>query len=138
MTGRVASPAAAVGRLFIVDDDAGVRTLVIAMLGPAGYEIIAVENADAMLHLIEPGAPSFVAAVVDYSMPRISGVELVRAMREVGLNAPIVLISEYGYDRVREGIAGLDEVTFLPKPFSGPELCAAVEAAVAASGRRQA
>lgn len=137
MTGRVASPAAAVGRLFIVDDDAGVRTLVIAMLGPAGYEIIAVENADAMLHLIEPGAPSFVAAVVDYSMPRISGVELVRAMREVGLNAPIVLISEYGYDRVRED-RGLDEVTFLPKPFSGPELCAAVEAAVAASGRRQA
>lgn len=78
-------------RVLVVDDSAGVRQLLSATLNGAGFEVEVASGArDAVLAMATNG---FDAMVVDYSMPRSNGVELVRAMRASDVKVPIVMVS---------------------------------------------
>ncbi len=78
-------------RVLVVDDSAGVRQLLSATLNGAGFEVEVASGArEAMLAMARD---SFSAMVVDYSMPRSNGVELVRAMRAADVRIPIVMVS---------------------------------------------
>lgn len=78
-------------RILVVDDSAGVRQLLSATLNGAGFEVEVASSArEAMLAMNHDG---FAAMVVDYSMPRSNGVELVRAMRAADVRIPIVMVS---------------------------------------------
>jgi chemotaxis protein histidine kinase CheA len=78
-------------RVLVVDDSAGVRQLLSATLNGAGFEVEVAGGArEAVLAMADDG---FDAMVVDYSMPRSNGVELVRAMRASEIKVPIVMVS---------------------------------------------
>lgn len=78
-------------RVLVVDDSAGVRQLLSATLAGAGFEVAVAAGArEAVLAMATNG---FDAMVVDYSMPRSNGVELVRAMRAADIRVPIVMVS---------------------------------------------
>ena len=77
--------------MLVVDDSAGVRQLLSATLNGAGFEVEVASGArEAVLAMATDG---FDAMVVDYSMPRSNGVELVRAMRSSDIDVPIVMVS---------------------------------------------
>ncbi len=87
-------------RVLVVDDSAGVRQLLSATLNGAGFDVKVASGArEAVLAMATDG---FAAMVVDYSMPRSNGVELVRAMRASDVQVPIVMVS---------GVATQDEKT---------------------------
>jgi two-component system, chemotaxis family, sensor kinase CheA len=78
-------------RILVVDDSAGVRQLLSATLTGAGFDVEVASNArEAAVAMAGNG---FDAMVVDYSMPRSNGVELVRAMRAAEVRVPIVMVS---------------------------------------------
>ncbi len=78
-------------RILVVDDSAGVRQLLSATLNGAGFEVeVAAGAREAMMAMVNVG---FEAMVIDFSMPRSNGVELVRAMRASDQNVPIVMVS---------------------------------------------
>lgn len=78
-------------RVLVVDDSAGVRQLLSATLTGAGFEVELANGArEAMTAMARD---DFSAMVVDYSMPRSNGVELVRAMRGADVRIPIVMVS---------------------------------------------
>lgn len=78
-------------RVLVVDDSAGVRQLLSATLNGAGFEVEVASGArEAVLAMAADG---FDAMVVDYSMPRSNGVELVRAMRASDVRVPIIMVS---------------------------------------------
>lgn len=78
-------------RILVVDDSAGVRQLLSATLSGAGFEVEVASGArEAMMAMARDG---FSAMVVDYSMPRSNGVELVRSMRAADVRIPIVMVS---------------------------------------------
>jgi two-component system chemotaxis sensor kinase CheA len=78
-------------RILVVDDSAGVRQLLSATLKGAGFEVEVASGArEAMLAMTRD---DFSALVVDYSMPRSNGVELVRTMRAADVRIPIVMVS---------------------------------------------
>jgi chemotaxis protein histidine kinase CheA len=78
-------------RVLVVDDSAGVRQLLSATLTGAGFEVEVASSArNAMIAMARDG---FSAMVVDYSMPRSNGVELVRSMRAADVRIPIVMVS---------------------------------------------
>lgn len=84
----------AVGRrpgILVVDDSAGVRQLIAASLSATGFDVIVAGGArEAVQKLSEVTVD---ALVVDYSMPRSSGVDLVRALRAANVTVPIVMVS---------------------------------------------
>lgn len=78
-------------RILVVDDSAGVRQLLSATLKGAGFEVEVASSArEAMMAMARE---EFSALVVDYSMPRSNGVELVRTMRAADVRIPIVMVS---------------------------------------------
>ena len=78
-------------RILVVDDSAGVRQLLSATLNGAGFEVeVAAGAREAMVAMADDG---FEAMVIDYSMPRSNGVELVRTMRASDIRVPIVMVS---------------------------------------------
>jgi two-component system chemotaxis sensor kinase CheA len=78
-------------RVLVVDDSAGVRQLLSATLNGAGFEVSVASGArDAVVAMANDG---FDALVIDYSMPRSNGVELVRALRSSEVKVPIVMVS---------------------------------------------
>ncbi len=78
-------------RILVVDDSAGVRQLISATLTGRGFDVQVAANArDAVRAMADR---RYDALVVDYSMPQSNGVELVRALRAVGVAIPIVMVS---------------------------------------------
>jgi DNA-binding response OmpR family regulator len=75
----------------VVDDSAGVRQLISASLSAAGFDVkVAAGAKEAVSKLSEEAVD---ALVVDYSMPRSSGADLVRALRAADVALPIVMVS---------------------------------------------
>jgi chemotaxis protein histidine kinase CheA len=78
-------------RVLVVDDSAGVRQLLSATLNGAGFDVdVAAGAREAMMAM---SAGGFEAMVIDYSMPRSNGVELIRTMRASDVKVPIVMVS---------------------------------------------
>ncbi len=111
------------------DDDRIVRRIVVAKLSGLGYEVTQAEDGQEALRLLEDGyVPDLL--ITDSLMPRMTGLELVRSIR----NSPsadlaklpiIMLTSRQGEHDVIEGLqTGLDD--YVTKPFSPDELAARV------------
>ena len=121
-------------RVLVVDDDPNMRDLVSIRLRKAGHRVLCAESAAEALELVESrGAPD--VAVLDVTMPGMTGLELLPAMRACdGLEGmPAVFLS----GRVEESdiAAGRAlDATYLTKPFSGIALINAIAAAVEDDG----
>ncbi|MBW8484144.1 SpoIIE family protein phosphatase [Actinomadura parmotrematis] len=126
---QAAGPALA-ARVLIADDNADMRQYLARLLEAAGYEVTAVTDGRAALDAVRADPPDLV--VSDVMMPRMSGLQLVAALRGDRRTAgtPVLLLSaRAGQEASIEGLeAGADD--YLVKPFSAAELLARVRANV--------
>ena len=107
-------------RILIVDDNKSIRTTVSDFLRTKDYEVI--EAADGIQGL-EKGlsaAPGLI--ILDVVMPGIDGFKLCQLLREKGVTAPIIMLTEKATieDKVTGFSFGADD--YLAKPFSPLEL----------------
>lgn len=112
-------------RVVIADDDADIRDLVALAVRRAGLDPVAVVgDGDAALASILREDPDL--AILDITMPGMTGFEVCRAVREAGTTTDvrIVLLSASvdDSDRAMSLAAGADY--FMAKPFSPKELVA--------------
>jgi len=121
-------PSAPLGRsvpstlALVVDDDAAVRQVAADMLRVLGCEVMEASSAAAALALLSDAAPGVDLLLVDYAMPGMNGLQLAAAVRELNIDAPIVLIT--GYAEMADPSTGdADPVDgLLRKPFSIREM----------------
>ncbi|HMK92578.1 MAG TPA: response regulator, partial [Thermoleophilia bacterium] len=122
--------------ILIVDDDPDVRDIVAFKLGRLGYEVIAASDGATGLDAWTQLRPDLV--LVDWIMPKVSGVELCRQIRDGAprANTPLILLSARTRESdIRVGLdAGADD--YIVKPFSPNELAARVEAVLAGKHTR--
>jgi len=117
----------------MADDDRIVRRIVVAKLSGLGYDMTQAEDGQEALGLLENGfVPDLV--ITDSLMPRMTGLELARSIRnspntDVAKLPIIMLTSRQGEHDVIEGLqTGLDD--YVTKPFSPDELAARVRTAL--------
>lgn len=119
--------------VLLVEDEESVRRLTERALQRAGWQVSAVDSAEAALaRLPRPGDPVAPPCVVvsDIMLPGMDGTELARAVRALWPDLPVVLVSGYT-DSALLGDLTAEGVSFLAKPFRLRELVACVERAVA-------
>jgi DNA-binding response OmpR family regulator len=116
-------------KILLADDDRIVRRIVVAKLSGLGYEVVEAEDGQEALRLLGEGdAPDLL--ITDSFMPRTSGLELVRSIRDSSntdlAKLPIIMLtSRQGERDVVESLeTGLDD--YVTKPFSPDELAARV------------
>lgn len=113
-------------RLLIVDDDADMRLLLAEYFRRLGFHVEERESGTAAL---EPAiAGEFDCFILDVSMPGISGLELLKRVRDRGIQTPALFLTAHDAldDKVAGFEAGADD--YLAKPFSPRELEYRVEA----------
>jgi len=114
-------------RVLVVDDEPLVRDVVCRMLQDVGYD--ARSAADGPTALAMLAADPVDAVVLDLSMPGMSGLEVLAAIRADRPALPVIVVSGQGADRgTAAGASGV-----LSKPFHFDELVAALEAALEAA-----
>jgi two-component system OmpR family response regulator len=109
-------------RILVADDDRDIRDLVTYKLGQAGYTIQAVASGTQALAAIEADPPDL--AVLDMMMPGLSGIDVLRKIRDDGRmsGVRVILLTARARDAdVDAGFAtGADD--YIIKPFSPREL----------------
>ena len=112
--------------ILIVDDDESMRLLLAEYFRRLGYEVKEVERAE---EAVEPAlSGKFDCFIFDVSMPGMSGLELLRRVRDRGVQTPAMFLTAHDAidDKVAGFQAGADD--YLAKPFSPRELEVRVEA----------
>ncbi len=84
-------PVAPRSRILVVDDSQGARAVIAGSLASSGFSTSVAESAFEALEILEE--EHIDALVVDFSMPAQDGVELVRKVRQNGIQIPIVMLS---------------------------------------------
>ena len=114
--------------VLVADDEEDIRSLVAFRLKRAGYEVITAADGEEALLLATTRLPDL--AVLDMMMPKATGLEVTRSMREheATKDIPVILLTA----RAQEGDvisgfeAGADD--YVKKPFSPQDLQARVQA----------
>jgi len=122
-------------RLLIVDDDADMRMLLAEYFRRLGFEVDERESGAAALDPAASGG--FDCLILDVSMPEMSGFELLRRIRDRGVQTAALFLTAHDdlNDKVAGFEAGADD--YLAKPFSPRELEYRVEALLRRSSRIQ-
>jgi two-component system alkaline phosphatase synthesis response regulator PhoP len=119
--------------LLIVDDDSDMRLLLAEYFRRLGYEVEERESAAAALEV--SATRRFDCFIFDVSMPEMSGLELLRRIRDRGVTTPALFLTALDGidDKVAGFAAGADD--YLAKPFSPRELEVRVEALLRRGGQ---
>ena len=113
-------------RLLLAEDDQDLCVAVRVLLERSGYAVDTVENGSDALDYAK--TTEYDGLVLDWMMPGKDGIEVLKALREMGSTVPCLLLT--ARDAVEDRVTGLDAGAddYLPKPFSGPELLARIRA----------
>jgi CheY-like chemotaxis protein len=105
--------------VLVVEDDPGVRHYMARVLGGAGFRALVSQDGQEAMDLLTSLGPAVVWVVVsDIGMPRLTGVELARAVSQRWPGLPVLLVS---------GVPPAEwSGPFLAKPFTPEGLIAAV------------
>ncbi len=123
-----------VERVYVVDDDPGVRKSLWRLLRSNGYEVATFASAEELLGRLEPEAAG--CALLDVAMPGLDGLALQQRLSERGVALPVLFLTGRGDipASVKAMKAGAED--FLTKPVDEKVLFAALRRALE-RGRRE-
>jgi two-component system phosphate regulon response regulator PhoB len=114
--------------VLVVEDEPAILELIAVNLEQAGFHVLRASEAETALRLIGEALPDLV--LIDWMLPGLSGIELVRRLRreERTRALPLILLTARGaeVDKVLGLEAGADD--YVTKPFSPRELVARIRA----------
>jgi two-component system copper resistance phosphate regulon response regulator CusR len=111
-------------RILVVEDEKAIREILTERLFEEGYSIDAAE--DGVMALDFLAAADYDAVVLDIMLPRLSGLSVLKQMRQEGKKTPVLLLT--ARSSVEDRVTGLDSGAddYLVKPFSFEELLARI------------
>jgi EAL domain-containing protein (putative c-di-GMP-specific phosphodiesterase class I)/ActR/RegA family two-component response regulator len=119
---------AAAGRVLVVDDEPALVTIYSEHLGAAGYDVVGAGNGREAIEVFHTGG--FEAVVTDIRMPDLDGMGLLRALRKVDLDVPVILVTGApGLDTAVEAVSR-GAFGYFMKPLTERVLCDTVARAV--------
>jgi DNA-binding NtrC family response regulator len=103
--------------VLIVDDDPASRRLVEVRLRPLECDVATAGNGEQALALIRKDLPDLV--LLDLQMPKMGGIEVLRALRKEGLDVPAIVITAHG--SIETAVEAMKEgaYDFITKPVDG-------------------
>jgi DNA-binding response OmpR family regulator len=113
-------------RVLIVEDEASVSQFIRQGLTEAGYAVDSARDGEEGLEYLSMA--EYDAVVLDIMLPKLSGLELLRRIRNKRIKTPVLILTARDgvEDRVRGLDAGADD--YLVKPFAFSELLARIRA----------
>lgn len=120
--------------ILVVDDDTSMRMALCETLESCGYLVEAAANGSEALDKFRAGA--FEAVITDMRMPGMSGMDVLKSIKKISPESPVILITAYGtvntaVEAMKEGASD-----FIMKPFSLEDIEFVVKNVLATQARR--
>ncbi len=114
--------------IYIIDDDEAVRQSLEFLLKTAGLKAQAFESARAFFEVLPQ--VSFGCVITDVRMPEITGIDLLKKVKEVNPDLPVIVITGHGDIALAVEAMKIGAMDFLEKPFDDDQLLASVRTAL--------
>jgi two-component system response regulator FixJ len=125
--------------IYVIDDDEAVRQSLEFLLKTAGLTVHSFDSAKAFLDVLPQIRSGCI--ITDVRMPEITGIDLLRRVKELGVDIPVIVITGHGDISLAVEAMKIGAVDFLEKPFDDDALLAAVHGSlhrIADSAQRNA
>ncbi|OHB80686.1 MAG: hypothetical protein A2W31_12835 [Planctomycetes bacterium RBG_16_64_10] len=114
--------------ILIADDDRDFRETLGAVLAPRGFRTLLASDGEEALHIIRSVEVHLL--VVDMHMPKLTGLETLRLVKQVKATLPCILLSAQLDDVIRAQAERARVFSVLAKPISRLEITQVVERAI--------
>jgi len=114
--------------VLLIDDEHHIRMAAGQTLELAGYDVTTLERAEPALERVSESWPGVV--VTDINLPGMDGLELMRRIRQIDANLPVILITGHGDISMAVGAIREGAYDFIEKPFAAELLLDVVRRAV--------
>ena len=111
--------------IAVVDDDASVRIATQNLVRSMGWAVQTFASAEDFL--ADAPIAGIDCLITDVQMEGLGGVELAATLRSRGLAIPVIFITAFPDERVRERAMAAGGVDFFAKPFDGQQLVSCIE-----------
>jgi len=114
--------------ISIVDDDESVREATKGLVRSLGYTAVTFGSAEEFLS--SERMPETSCIIADVQMPGVSGVEMQDRLIAEGHRLPVIFITAFPEDRVRERALEAGAIGYLSKPFNEEHLIGCLDKAL--------
>ena len=114
--------------VHVIDDDDALRESLAFLLSTAKIEVKTYPSASAFLEALPGLVPGCI--ITDVRMPGMSGIDLLRRLKELDVGAPVIVITGHGDVPLAVEAMKIGAVDFLEKPFDDEVLLASVAPAL--------
>jgi two-component system, chemotaxis family, CheB/CheR fusion protein len=111
---------AATPTIFVVDDDANIRSVMCTMLETEGWQVQAFSSCETFLQAYQPGEHT--CLLVDAYLPGMSGLQLLEKLRDTGNSLPAIMITGNSDVAIAVQAMKAGASDFIEKPVSSKEL----------------
>jgi len=107
-------------KILVVDDDASIRNMLAIVLKEDGYEVKVADGSESALKQLK--TESFDLVISDIKMPGISGIELLRKLKSINQEVPVIMITAFASANDAVEAMKLGAEDYITKPFNLDEL----------------
>lgn len=107
-------------KILIVDDTKNIRTLLTTCLELYGYKPIIAKNGYEAIEIFKTEIIDM--AFIDIKMPELSGTEVLRKIRSMNINIPIIIMTAFATVKNAVECTRLGAVAYLQKPFTADKV----------------
>jgi len=108
-------------KILVVDDEAIMRDLLTDFFEMMDYGVMSAKDGSVAMEIITESQPGEYSLIItDINMPKMGGIELFKIVKSKYPDMPIILMTGYGIEKVRQDVEKADG--FLAKPFELDDL----------------
>ncbi|NOZ48570.1 MAG: PAS domain S-box protein [Chloroflexi bacterium] len=117
-------------RILLVEDDAAVRMAMVQLLKHLNYRVLEAADGEEALAILEKTGAQIDLVMSDVVMPRLGGIPLLYALRELGWQMPVILLTGYPEEEQLKIAQSQGLSAYLSKPPDPDELAQALAEAL--------
>ena len=103
-------------KILVIDDEEGIRSLLDTLLSRKGYEVVLADSGRKGLEMFRRERPDVV--VLDLKMPEMDGVSVLKEIRRIDLNQPVIVLTGAGTLEAEQQVSALGVTELVEKEFS--------------------
>jgi two-component system, OmpR family, response regulator len=112
-------------KVLVADDTKNIRNLLMKCLQMEGYEVKTANDGNAAKEILLK--EDFDLAFIDIKMPFLSGTDVIRSIREMGITIPVIVITAYATVKNAIDCTQMGAVAYLQKPFTADKIKAVLK-----------
>jgi two-component system, NtrC family, response regulator AtoC len=107
-------------KILVADDEKNMRWILEKSLKSDGFQVVTAEDGEEAFNMFLDETPDMV--IVDYKMPKLDGMEVLKRIKKINNNIPVVMITAHGNTDAAVEAMKLGAVDYISKPFDIDEL----------------